>query len=187
MNRMTRPADAAPGGMGGATRMRDPSEELHDRVRRRLMNAAFVLIAALIALQLRFTGVHGLDWLRVVLLAVAAAPLAMGVKVFELRFKLADEERRRMLGELPVKTTAGFAVYVLLVAAVCAGNIPRLPWALLGLWCYDFVSYYHDRPERIRHLYAAAKILDELRGFRAPWAWALPALAFEAVRRTLAR
>ncbi len=187
MNRMTRPADAAPGSMGGATRMRDPSEALHDSVRRRLMNGAFVLIALLVALQLKFTGVHGLDWLRALLLAVAAAPLAMGVKAFELRFKLAREERRRMLGELPAKTTAGFIVYILLMAAVCAVNVPRLPWALLGLWCYDFVSYYHDRPERIRHLYAAAKILDELRGFRAPWAWTLPALAFEVIKRALAR
>jgi hypothetical protein len=187
MNRMTRPADAAPGGMGGVTRMRDPSEALHDRVRRGLMNGAFVLVALLITLQLKFTGVHGLDWLRVLLLAVAAAPLAMGVKVFELRFKLADEERRRMLGELPAKTTAGFIVYVLLAAVVFACNVPRLPWALLGLWCYDFVSYYHDRPERIRHLYAAAKILDELRWFRAPWVWTLPSLAFEVIKRVLAR
>jgi len=187
MNRMTRPEDVAPGGMGGTTRMRDPSEAQHDRVRRRLMNVAFVLIASLLFLQLKFTGVHGVDWLRAMFLAVAAAPLAMGIKLVELRFKLADEERRRMLGELPAATTAGFAVYVALAAAVCACNVPRLPWAMLGFWCYDFISYYHDRPERIRHLYAAAKILEELRGFRAPWAWTLPSLILEGILRLRGR
>jgi hypothetical protein len=87
-----------------------------------------------------------------------------------------------MLGELPRRIKLGFLVYQLLVIPVFALNIERFPWALLGIWLYDFVTYYHDRPERIRHLYAVAKTFDDLRAFRAPWAWALPALILEAMR-----
>jgi hypothetical protein len=60
-----------------------------------------------------------------------------------------------------------------------------LTWALWGIWLYDFVTYYHDRPERIRHLYSVTKTLDELREFRVPWAWTLPALVWEVAKRLL--
>jgi hypothetical protein len=182
-----RPTDAAPGGMGGATRMHDPSESAHDRTRRRAMNVAFVVIVALNFAQWRWIGVHGWDWLSVLLLMVAAMPLGMVVKVFELRFKMATEERQRALRELPLRKKAEFGAYALLAIAALTLNIERVSWALLGIWLYDFVTYYHDRPERIRHLYAVTKTLDELREFPVPWAWTLPAVAFEVVRRLLER
>ncbi len=168
-----RPENAAPGGMGGTTRMADPTEELQDRVRRRAMNIAFCVIA------LANVFVRG-PWLSILLLAVAAMPAAMGVKVFELRFKMARDERRQLLRELPAAKWWAYAAVVLPVFLLDA---PWLSWALAGIWLYDFVTYYHDRPERMWHLYAVTKTLDELRDFPAPWAWALPALAWEIWRR----
>jgi hypothetical protein len=173
-----RPTNAAPGGMGGATRMHDPSEFAHDRVRRRTMNIAFVVIVLINAGQLWLVGVHGWDWLSVVLLVVAAMPLGVAVKTFELRFKMAQGERTQMLGELPVRKKVEFTIYAALVVGVFAIQGKFLSWALVGVWLYDFVTYYHDRPERLRHVYAVARTLDELREFPTPWAWALPALAW---------
>lgn len=172
-----RPDNAAPAGMGGATRMHDPSEAAHDRVRRRLMLVALVLIA----LANFFVRGH---WLSVMLLMVAAMPAGVAVKVFELRFKMAQGERRQVLRELPATKWLAYAIVVLPAFAV---NAYLLSWALAGIWLYDFVTYYHDRPERMRHLYAVTKTLDEIRDFRAPWAWALPALAWEIIRRTITR
>jgi hypothetical protein len=168
-----RPDHAAPGGMRGTTRMADPSEALHDRVRRRAMNVAFVAIAL------------GCFWMRgpwpsVLLLLIAAMPAAMAVRVFELRFKMAREERRQLLRELPARK---WLAYAAVVAPVFVLDALWLSWALAGIWLYDFATYYHDRPERMRHLYAVTKTLDELRDFPAPWAWALPALAWEIGRR----
>ena len=185
MNPSPRPSDAAPGGMRGATRMHDPSEAQHDRIRRRLMNGAFVVILLLTIAQLHWVGLRGWDWLRVPLLIVAAAPLGLGIKVFELRFKMATEERRLVLRELPRRRKIDFVAYGLLATIVFALNSLLLTWALWGIWFYDFVTYYHDRPERIRHLYSVTKTLDELRECRVPWAWALPALVWEVVRRLL--
>jgi hypothetical protein len=169
--------------MHGATRMLDPSEAEHDRLRRRLMNVAFVTILLLNLAQLHWIGVHEWDWLGVFLLILAAAPLGLGVKVFELRFKMATDEYRRVLCELPRRTKANFIAYAILAVVVFGLESPRLTWALWGVWLYDFVTYYHDRPERIRHLYAVTKILDELRDFRVPWVWALPALVWEILRK----
>ena len=180
-----RPSDVAPGGMRGATRMQDPSEAQHDRIRRRLMNGAFVAMLLLNLAQLHWIGVHGWDWLRVLFLIVAAAPLGLGVKIIELRFKMATEERRRVLRELPRRRRIEFVAYSLLVTIVFAAELLLFTWALWGIWLYDFVTYYHGRPERIRHLYSVTKTLDELRDFRAPWAWTLPVLAWEVVRRLL--
>ena len=178
-----RPSDAAPGGMRGATRMHDPSEAGQDRVRRRLMNAAFVAILLLNLAQLHWIGVHGWDWLQVLLLIVAAAPLGLSVKIFELRFKMATEERRLVLRELPQRRKIEFVAYGLLATIVFMLDSLLFTWALWGIWLYDFVTYYHDRPERIRHLYSVTKTLDELREFRAPWAWTLPVLVWEVIRR----
>jgi hypothetical protein len=175
-----RPADVAPGGMSGATRMYDPSEAAHDRVRRGAMNAALLVIAALNFAQWRWLGgVRGWDWLGVVLLLIAAAPLGMAAKVFELRFKMSAEQRVRALSELPKRKKAEWCAYAALVSLALALSGPLMTWALFGGWFYDFATYYHDRPERMRHLYAVTKTLDELRAFRAPWVWTLPALAFE--------
>src|ERR1035437_8730992 len=108
---MQRPSDTAPGGMRGATRMHDPSEAAHDRLRRRLMNVAFVLILAITLAQFHWVSLHGWDWLSAVLLIVAGAPLGLGVKVFELRFKMAAAERRRVLRELPMRRKIEFTIY----------------------------------------------------------------------------
>ena len=187
MNPSPRPSDAAPGGMRGATRMHDPSEAAHDRTRRRWMNAAFVVILAATVAQFHWIGMPGWDWLGAVLLIIAAAPLGLAVKIFELRFKMATAERRLVLRELPTRRKIEFAIYGVLVTFVIAAQLFSLAWTLWGVWLYDFVTYYHDRPERMRHLYAVTKTLDELRDFRAPWAWALPALAWEILRTIAAR
>jgi len=168
--------------MHGATRMHDPSEAEHDRMRRRWMNVAFVVIALLSFAQLRWIGVHGWDSLGVVLLIVAAMPLGLNVKVFELRFKMAPAERQLVLQELPTRRKIDFVIYGALVVVVFALQSPLVTWGLWGIWLYDFVTYYHDRPERLRHLYAVTKTLDELRDFRAPWAWVLPSLAWGIIR-----
>lgn len=187
MTTSNRPEDAAPGGMRGATRMHDPSEAEHDRTRRRWMNAAFVAILLANVAQLHWRGVHGWTWLSVLLLIVAAVPLGLTVKMFELRFKMADDERRLVLGELPKRRKIEFATYSALATVAFALQPDLLSWALWGLWLYDFATYYHDRPERMRHLYAVTKILDELRKFPAPWAWALPSLAWQVLRMTITR
>jgi hypothetical protein len=173
--------------MHGATRMHDPSEALHDRTRRRWMNAAFVVILVASLAQAHWIGVRGWDWLSVPLLMIATVPLGLTIKMFELRFKMATSERQLVLRELPQTRKMELAVYCAFAGAVFVLQPKLLIWALWGVWLYDFVSYYHDRPERIRHLYAVTKILDELREFPAPWAWALPALAWELVRRTIIR
>lgn len=186
MNSAPRPGEAAHGGMSGATRMHDPSEAAHDRVRRRAMNIALIVIVLLnIAHWQLVARVRGWDWLSVALLVIAAMPLGLGVKVFELRFKMAREERRRALREVPARRQVEFAVYACLMIAVVVLDTAFWPWALLGVWLCDFVTYYHDRPERMRHLYAVTKTLDELREFPAPWAWALPAVVFEVCRRLM--
>ena len=168
--------------MHGATRMHDPSEAEHDRTRRRWMNVAFVVILLLSLAQLRWIGVHGWNWLGVALLVVAAMPLGLAVKVFELRFKMAAAERRLVLHELPTSRKIDFAIYGVLLLATFTLQPRLMTWGLWGVWLYDFVTYYHDRPERLRHLYAVTKTLDELRNFRAAWAWVLPALAWGIIR-----
>ena len=77
-----------------------------------------------------------------------------------------------------------FAIYSALAFVIFTLQAHLATWGLWGVWLYDFVTYYHDRPERLRHLYAVTKTLDELRDFRAPWAWALPALAWVVIRTT---
>lgn len=187
MNPSPRPSDAAPGGMRGATRMHDPSEAAHDCMRRRWMNAAFMVLLAATLAQFHWVVMRRWDWLGAALLIIAAAPLGLAAKIFELRFKMAATERRLVLRELPTRKKIEFAIYSALVTFVFTLQRFSLPWALWGLWLYDFVTYYHDRPERMRHLYAVTKTLDEIRDFRAPWAWALPALAWEILRTTITR
>src|ERR1035437_8484804 len=115
MNPSTRPSDAAPGGMHGATRMHDPSEAEHDRTRRRSMNVAFVVIALLNLAQLHWIGLHGWNWLGVVLLIVAPRPLGLPAKFFERRFKRAGAERGLVLRELPGSRKIDFAMYGALI------------------------------------------------------------------------
>jgi hypothetical protein len=139
--------------------MHDPSEAEHDRVRR------------------------GWDWVVAFLLAVAAVPMGLAVKVYELRYKLARAERNRLLGEIPKRRQVAYAAHAVLAIAAFALGWKVMTSALWGIWLYDFCTYYHDRPERMRHLYAVTKTLDELRDFPAPWAWAIPALVVELIRR----
>jgi hypothetical protein len=182
-----RPSDAAPGGMRGATRMRDPSEAAHDQTRRRLMNVAFVAILLATLAQLHWGDPHGCTRLGALLLIAAGVPLGLTVKIFELRFKMAVAERRAVLRELPARRKIELMLYGLLASIAFAQQPYAIIWPLWGVWLYDFTTYYHDRPARIRHLYAVTKTMDELRQFPAPWAWTLPALAWEIFRMTTAR
>lgn len=187
MNPSPRPSDAAPGGMRGATRMHDPSEAAHDWTRRRWMNIGFMVLLAATLAQSHWIVLRGWGCLGPGLLIIAAAPLGVAVKIFELRFKMAATERRRVLHELPTRKKIEFTIYGALVTFAFALQPVSLLWELWGVWLYDFITYYHDRPERMRHLYAVTKTLDEIRDFRAPWAWALPALAWEIFRTTITR
>jgi hypothetical protein len=171
--------------MGGSTRMYDPTEAGHDRVRRHLMNLAFLVIAALNLAQWYWIGISGWAWINVLLLALAGIPLGLAVKLFELRFKVSADERRLLLGELPVRRNLEFAGYSFLMLAALVLNSLYLTWALWGLWFYDFVTYYHDRPRRMRHVYAVTMILDELREFPRPWLWPLPAIFWAIVQLLL--
>jgi hypothetical protein len=182
MNPSPRPSDAAPGGMRGATRMYDPSEAAHDRTRRRLMNVAFLTILLVTIAQLHWGDPHGRTWLGAILLIIAGVPLGLTVKIFELRFKMAAAERRTVLRELPARRKIELIAYGVLASVAFAQQPYLIVWPLWGVWLYDFITYYHDRPERIRHLYAVTKILDELRQFPAPWIWTLPALAWGVFR-----
>jgi hypothetical protein len=181
-----RPDDAAPGGMRGTMRLYDPSEARQDRMRRRLMNAAFVLMLVATMAQLHWEQPHPGTWLGAGLLIVAGVPLGLTVKIFELRFKMAAAERRAVLRELPARRKMELLFYGLLTCVVLVQQSRGVLWPLWGVWLYDFISYYHDRPERIRHLYAVTRIMDELRQFPAPWVWPLPALAWEIFRMTRA-
>lgn len=186
MTLSNRPDDVAPGGMRGATRMHDPSEAAHDQTRRRLMNVAFVVILIATFAQLHWDNPRGPTWFGALLLIAAGVPLGLTVKIFELRFKMAVAERRTVLRELPDRRKMELVVYGLLACLAFAQQPYAIVWPLWGTWLYDFVTYYHDRPERLRHLYAVTKILDELREFPAPWVWTLPALAWEIFRTTRA-
>jgi hypothetical protein len=186
MTLSNRPNDAAPGGMRGATRMHDPSEATYDRTRRRLMNMAFVVILLATLAQLHWGDPHGCTRLGALLLIAAGVPLGLTVKIFELRFKMAVTERRAVLRELPARRKIELMVYGVLACVAFSQQPYAIVWPLWGVWLYDFITYYHDRPERIRHLYAVTRILDELRQFPAPWVWTLPALAWEIFRMTRA-
>jgi hypothetical protein len=177
-----RPDNSNPGGMGGSTRMHDPSETGHDRVRRRLMNLAFLAIVALHVVQWHWIGVSGWVWVNVLLLAAAGAPLGLTVKLFELRFKMSAEERRRALDDLPARRKFELAGFALVLMAALVLNSLHMTWTLWGMWFYDFVSYYHDRPRRMRRIYAVTMILDELRAFPCPWLWPAPAVMVAAIQ-----
>jgi hypothetical protein len=172
MNDSQRPAEA----MGGSQRQHDPTEAEHDRRRRWLMNLAFLLITVVTLAQFRWIGARGWDWAMILGLILAAWPLGLAVKVFELRFKMSAAERRRVLREIPVRQQLAFAIHAGLAIGVFALESRLVVWALWGVWLQDFITYYHDRPERIRHLYAVVKTVEDLRSFPVPWAWVLPAV-----------
>ncbi len=165
--------------MGGTRRMDDPSERIHDRRRRWLMNAVLVMILAAVVVQWRSTGLAGWRVLEAVLLVCAGVPLAITPRVWEIRFKMSRAEYREALTQLPRSCLVGWVVYGLLVVGIVLGARDLAVWMLPGAWAVDFVSYYHDRPQRMRHLYAITSTLDDLRNRRTPpWCWALPVIGW---------
>jgi len=179
--------------MGGITRMHDPSELAHDRVRRRVMNSAFLLIALLIGVDLWFCG---LNWRRVLLVVgwvVGALPLALLVRACELRFKMAQEEWRRVISELPPRARGSFAFYLglwmttavglpLWLGKASGGSLWQpwdISWSLAGIWASDFFTYFRHRHERLRHLYMVTAALDDMRSFRNGVFCAMPALLIQ--------
>jgi hypothetical protein len=148
MNSSLRPTEEAPGGMGGSQRMPDPGEAQRDRQRRRWMMVGLLLIAGLNVLDLWLIQPEWRDWCTVLLLAVAAVPLGLAVKVFELRFQMSRDERQQVLREVPARKQAEFVVYALLLTVLFGRNVWHVSWGLLGVWLYDFITYYHDRPGR---------------------------------------
>ncbi len=163
--------------MGGTRRMDDPSERAQDALRRSWMNRFLLLIILLVTGQVMITGLAGARLGQATLLLVAGVPLAICPRVFELRFKMSLAERRQSLAELPFQAKAAWVIYAaqLTGLVLLAGDLAV--WILPAAWCRDFLTYYHDRPQRMRHLYAITATLDELRAWRRPWAWGLPAWA----------
>jgi hypothetical protein len=181
--------------MGGIVRMHDPTEREHDRVRRRLMNLSFLLLLLLLLLDGVLYGLTARKFLWMLAWAIASVPLALGVRVFELRFKMAAQEWTRVLRELLRHATVSLSICVLLgfgvvavvpTLATMSGGVAPIHaldgvWVLFGVWLSDFLTYYRHRPERMRHLYMVTATLDDLRGFRRGMLWPLSALALEAI------
>ncbi len=173
----TRPSEST---MGGTRRMDDPSERRQDRLRRAGMNVVLVLIIAAAAAQVTITGLAGWRWLLAGLLVIGGTPLAMYPRVFELRFKMSREERRQAVAQLPAPAKTAWVIYAVLVTGLVLVSGDLVVWILPGAWARDFVTYYHDRPQRMRHLYAITATLDDLRSWRRPWTWTLPGWAWVA-------
>jgi hypothetical protein len=70
----------------------------------------------------------------------------------------------------------------------CLGaTVPTaIVWPLWGVWLYDFITYYHDRPERIRHLYAVTRNNGRTSPVSRAMGLDAPALAWEIFRMTKA-
>lgn len=146
------------------------------------MNAALVLLVGFSIVHWRWGGLTATDAPMVLALVVAGWPLGLGVKVFELRFKVSTEQRRQFLREIPLRRQLVWTGYVVLLLAVLTLERRLAGWALWGAWLQDFWSYYRYRPERLRHLYAVVRTLEELRRFPVPWAWVLPAVLLVVLR-----
>lgn len=150
-----------------------------------MMNAAFLVLAALTVVHYRVVGVAGWDWLGVLLLVVAAVPAALTVRVFELRFKMAAAEHAMILHDLPARRKRELVAYGVLAAGAIVWQSALVLGAMWGVWLRDFFTYYHDRPERMRHLYAVTLTADELRSFPLPWLWPVPSLVYAAIRAAI--
>ena len=155
--------------MGGIHRQEDPSEFTQDRVRRRWLNIAFIVLAAACAMS--GAGVAQLLGL------IAGLPLGVMIKLAEMRAKVAPAEFKLFFKELPSYRIAEFVAWLGLVGAAIFKQPHALAWLFAGAWLYDFATYYRHRPERLRHLYAVTMAIDYFRGFHAPWAYPLPLLA----------
>lgn len=170
-----RPADVAPGGMGGIQRMPDPTEQSHDRIRRHGMSITFFVLLLVTIAQSVTREIRAEDLLTGLLMFLAGIPMGLGIKTVELRFKMAAAEWRCVLAEIRGYRRVELLATVLLALAATAllpGGAVGLLW---GAWAYDFVTYYHDRPQRMRHLYNVVLILEALRTFPSPWLWGVPA------------
>lgn len=183
--------------MGGITRMRDPSELEHDRVRRRVMNIAFALILIAIGFDLYTFGWNIRRAVFIAAWVIASAPLSLFVRLAELRFKMSREELRQVLREIPSKTLALIAVFFVawLAAIVLIQHAPRFldlqeiaplagigfAWALLGAWLADFFTYFRYRHERLRHIYMVAATLEDVRGFKKQILFPIAAVALQTL------
>ena len=159
-----------PSGMGGSHRQEDPSELEQDRVRRWWMHLAFVVLAAACVL-----GGFGVGQLLGLL---AGLPLAILLKLGEMRLKVASGEFRLFIKELPSYRIVELAIWLGLAAAGIFKFPQAAAWMFMGGWLCDTVSYYRHRPERLRHLYAVVMAIDFFRDFRLPWIYPLPLLAW---------
>ncbi|MBI5394066.1 MAG: hypothetical protein HZA91_02090 [Verrucomicrobia bacterium] len=156
--------------MGGSHRQPDPSELGQDRARRWWMNLAFVVLAGGCAMS----GAGVSQWLGL----VAGLPLGVVINLAEMRAKVAPEEFKLFVKELPGSRIAEFVVWLGVAGAGIFVQPRVLAWMLAGAWLYDFITYYRHRPERLRHLYAVTMAIDGFRGFHVPWAYPLPLLAW---------
>jgi|GEM_PF-1934913 len=182
--------------MGGITRMHDPSELAHDRVRRRVMNIAFALILVGIGFDLYTFGWSARRGAFILAWIVASLPLSLFARLVELRFKMSRAELRQVLGEVTRSTRLLLAVFFVAWAVVVlfvqhaprcftiAGVTPLsgvgLAWALFGAWLGDFFTYFRYRHERLRHIYMVTATLEDLRGFKKEIAYPPVALALQA-------
>jgi hypothetical protein len=193
---MERPTTPSPS-MGGITRMHDPSELAHDRVRRRAMHIAFAINLVAVAFDLYTFGISVRRAAFIVAWMFASIPLAIFPRLVELRFKMSGAELRLVLKEIPIAVRLLFAAFLVLwVACVFFHQLtPHIPivsnraavsgisiaWALFGVWLADFFTYFRYRHERLRHIYAVAATLEDLRGFKKESLCPLIALALQSL------
>jgi hypothetical protein len=183
--------------MGGITRMHDPSELAHDRVRRRVMNIAFAFILLAVGFDLYTFGWNARRAAFIVAWMLASVPLSLFVRLVELRFKMSREELRQVLREIPSRTLALMAVFFVAWIAVVfliqhalrfldnSGIAPiagiGLAWALLGAWLADFFTYFRYRHERLRHIYMVVATLEDIRSFKKEILFPIIALALQSL------
>jgi hypothetical protein len=164
------PRPTAPISMGGSHRQADPSELEHDRLRWRLSLSA--LLALVGGCAMNGAGVAQLLGL------VVGIPLGAIIQIGEIRFRVAPQEFRLFVAELPSFHIGEFVIWLGLTGAAIFKEPRTFAWLLAGAWLYDFLTYYRRRPEMLRHLYAVATAIDRFRRFRLPWLYPLPLLVW---------
>jgi hypothetical protein len=189
--------------MGGITRMHDPSELAHDRVRRRVMHIAFAFVLIAIVCDLYTFGISVRRAAFIIAWIIASIPLAIFPRLVELRFKMSGGELRRVLKEIPLRPRLHIAVVIVLWGASVLFHqvAPRIDiladhaaisgisiaWALFGVWLADFFIYFRHRDERLRHIYMVAAALEDVRGFQKEILCPLIALLIQTLAHILLR